>query len=129
VDPVVVEVVRKAPVWTRQWWRQCGIEVSAEEEQACDGGGAGSIVKEEERRRRLRSVVAVAEASPYTGAVAMAGRMVQFPGAATTWRWTGRWRCGPDDSGGDRGGAIVDSVASRSMQENLVACRRQVQII
>jgi hypothetical protein len=37
--------------------------------------GVDPMVEEEERRRRLRSMVAVAKPSPYTGATATAGRM------------------------------------------------------
>jgi hypothetical protein len=40
---------------------------------------------EKERRRRLQSVVAVADASPYIGVVATAGRMALFPGVVTAW--------------------------------------------
>jgi hypothetical protein len=53
------------------------------------GGDVDLTAEEEEQRRRLRSMVVVAEPSPYTGAVVMAGRM-------------GSRRCGPNGGGNGR---------------------------
>jgi hypothetical protein len=103
------------------------------------GGGVASkwmwrrsgklATKEEEWRRRLHSVVAMVEASSYTGEAATSGRTTWFPGVATTWRQLGRRRCGPDGNRGCRGGAGVDLVVSRSARDNLVAYRCEVQIL
>jgi hypothetical protein len=43
--------------------------------------------------------------------------------AATTGR-TGKWRCGPGDGGGGRGGSGVDSMMSKKAWEYLVASWR-----
>jgi hypothetical protein len=84
---------------------------------------SGHVVEEEERRRRFWSMVAVAEASPYTGAAMTAGRTVWFPGVVTVltrwlWRQSGRCWCGPTNGGG----GDVDSSKTRSTRENLTVC-------
>jgi hypothetical protein len=77
----------RSPVSSAQTSRQCLEEVEelpATEEEAGQVCARGRVVEEqravcvpsaeEERRRRLRAVVAVAEASLYTGEAATAGR-------------------------------------------------------